>query len=262
MRRTVLIIPLFITLIIFSCKSTPTNHTENTIPDTAHSSKNALDWTGNYEGTLPCADCEGILTTVTLNNNDSFKIGYNYLGKDITTFTDQGMVIWNEDGNKITLKGNSEVSQYVVGENVLTKLDLNGNKIEGELAEKYQLKKLISNPLVTDKYWKLIELNGKKIIAEQQAKEAHVVLKTEENRITGNGGCNSFFGTYQFLPGNSIQISPLGSTKMACLNDNVEDEFLKILAIADNYTIKNDTLSLNKAKMAPLAKFELVIKQQ
>lgn len=260
MTKTTLLTPFLLTLIIFSCKSTPTNHTENTIPDTAHSSKNALDWAGNYKGTLPCADCEGILTTITLHNNDSFKIGYNYLGKDITTFTDQGMVIWNEDGNKITLKGNSEVSQYVVGENVLTKLDLNENKIEGELAEKYQLKKLISNPLVTDKYWKLIELNGKKITVKQQAKEAHVVLKTEENQITGNGGCNSFFGTYQLLPGDRIQISPLGSTKMACLNDNVEDEFLKILAIADNYTIKNDTLSLNKARMAPLAKFELVIK--
>jgi len=119
---------------------------------------------------------------------------------------------------------------------------------------------ITSNNIITDKYWKLIELNGKKITAEQQAKEAHVVLKTEENRITGNGGCNSFFGTYQLLPGDRIQISPLGSTKMACLNDNVEDEFLKILAIADNYTIKNDTLSLNKARMAPLAKFELVIK--
>ncbi len=117
-----------------------------------------------------------------------------------------------------------------------------------------------NNKIITDKYWKLIELNGKRITAEQQAKEAYFVLKTEENRITGNGGCNSFFGTYQLLPGNSIQISPLGSTKMACLNDNVEDEFLKILAITDNYTIKNDTLSLNKARMALLAKFELVIK--
>lgn len=245
---------------MIGCKSTPTNHTENTISDTAHSSKNALDWAGNYEGILPCADCEGILTKIVLNNSDSFNIKYSYLGKDATAFNDQGTVVWNENGNKITLKGNSETSQYIVGENLLIKLDLNGNKIEGELAKKYQLKKLISNPLITDKYWKLIELNGKRIIAEPQAKEAHVVLKTEENRITGNGGCNSFFGTYQLLPGDRIQISPLGSTKMACLNDNVEDEFLKILAIADNYTIKNDTLSLNKAKMASLAKFELVIK--
>ncbi|HRN40727.1 MAG TPA: META domain-containing protein [Vicingus sp.] len=118
-----------------------------------------------------------------------------------------------------------------------------------------------SNNIITDKYWKLIELNGKKIIAEQQAKEAHVVLKIEENRIVGNGGCNSFFGMYQLKQGDSIQLSPLGSTKMACLNNNVEDEFLKVLAIADNYTLKNDTLSLNKAKMAPLARFELVIKQ-
>ncbi|MBE7441115.1 MAG: META domain-containing protein [Flavobacteriales bacterium] len=118
-----------------------------------------------------------------------------------------------------------------------------------------------SNNSITDKYWKLIELNGRKINTEQQLKEAHFKLISDDNRIIGNGGCNSFFGTYQLLPGDRIQISPLGSTKMACLNDNIEDEFLKVLAIADNYTLKNDTLSLNKAKMAPLARFELVIKQ-
>lgn len=29
-------------------------------PDPAHNSQNALDWDGEYEGVLPCADCEGI----------------------------------------------------------------------------------------------------------------------------------------------------------------------------------------------------------
>lgn len=261
MTKITFLTPFLLTLIIFSCKSTPTNHTENTIPDTAHNSKNALDWAGNYKGTLPCTDCEGIQTNIKLNYNDSFIIEYNYLGKEQPHFSYAGKIEWSSDGNKITLREKSNVVQYIVGENVLIQLDLNGNKIEGKLAENYQLRKLFNNPLVTDKYWKLIELNGKKITAEQQAKEANFILKSDENRIVGNGGCNSFFGTYQLLPGDRIQISPLGSTKMACLDDNVEDEFLKVLTIADNYTLQNDTLSLNKAKMAPLARFELVIKQ-
>lgn len=257
MRKNTSIVILFITLITIGCKSSTTN----TVTDTAHNSKNALDWAGNYEGTLPCADCEGIQTNIKLNYKDSFIVEYNYLGKEEPHFSYAGKIEWSADGNKISLREKNNVVQYIVGENVLIQLDLNGNKIEGELAENYQLRKLFNNPLVTDKYWKLIELNGRKINTEQQLKEAHFKLISDDNRIVGNDGCNSFFGTYQLLPGDRIQISTLGSTKMACLNDNVEDEFLKVLAIADNYALKNDTLSLNKAKMTPLARFELAIKQ-
>jgi len=256
MRKNTSIVILFITLITIGCKTSTTN----TIADTAHNSKNALDWAGNYEGTLPCADCEGIQTNIKLNYNDSFIIEYNYLGKEEPYFSYAGKIEWSSDGNKISLREKSNVVQYIVGENVLIQLDLKGNKIEGELAENYQLKKLFNNPLVTDKYWKLIELNGRKINTELQLKEAHFKLISNDNRVVGNGGCNSFFGTYQLLPGNRIKISTLGDTKMACLNDNVEDEFLFTLQSVEDYSINGDILSFSIAKMATLTKFELVIK--
>ena len=34
--------------------------------DAAHNSRNALDWAGTYEGVLPCADCPGIQTRLSL----------------------------------------------------------------------------------------------------------------------------------------------------------------------------------------------------
>jgi hypothetical protein len=37
-----------------------------------------------------------------------------------------------------------------------------------------------------------------------------------------------------------------------------EEGLAKVLGMADNYTIVNDVLSLNKARMAPLARFKLV----
>ncbi len=111
--------------------------------------------------------------------------------------------------------------------------------------------------IITEKQWKLIELTGKPVDASQKS-EAHFILKTENNRVTGNGGCNSFSGTYELLEGNRIRFSKMISTMMACGNMDIEYGLLKVLETADNYTIKGDTLSLNKARMAPLAKFEAV----
>jgi hypothetical protein len=37
-----------------------------------------------------------------------------------------------------------------------------------------------------------------------------------------------------------------------------ETEFLKVFEMADNYSLSGTTLSLNKARMAPLARFEAV----
>lgn len=113
---------------------------------------------------------------------------------------------------------------------------------------------------MVEKYWKLIEINGQKVTAENFAsKEPHLILKSEENRVTGNGGCNSFFGTYSLQTDvNRISFSKIGATRMACLQPTVESDFFNILETVDNYTVKNDTLQLNKARMAPMAKFVAV----
>jgi heat shock protein HslJ len=106
---------------------------------------------------------------------------------------------------------------------------------------------------ITEKQWKLIELRGKPVA--RQKSEARFILETEKSRITGNGGCNSFSGGYELLEGNRIRFSKVVSTMMECENMYIEFGFLKVLETADNYTIKGDTLSLNKARMAPLARF-------
>ena len=46
------------------------------------------------------------------------------------------------------------------------------------------------------------------------------------------------------------------STLMAC-PDNTEDEYVKVLNTVDNLSTDGKRLTLNKARMAPLAVFEL-----
>ena len=114
---------------------------------------------------------------------------------------------------------------------------------------------------ITEKYWKLIEINGKQVEATT-SREAFITLKNENQRVNGNGGCNTLNGTYEITPGNRIKFSQMATTMMACLNMEIEEGLKKALEMADNYSLSEDGkfLSLNRARMAPLARFELVLK--
>ncbi len=222
--------------------------------------RNALDWKGVYTGTLPCADCQGIQTALRLVDDSSYTIQIKYLDKSDQVYESRGTFSWNSQGNKITLKHVEPFKSplmYQVGENRLFQLDLNGNRISGELADNYILAKVPDG--LTEKYWKLTEIRGKQVTFDEAfKKEPHLILKTEGNRLIGNGGCNSFTGSYELKPGNRIAFSKIAATQMACLNMEIESQLLKILETADNYSLNGDTLALNKARMAPLARFEAV----
>lgn len=113
---------------------------------------------------------------------------------------------------------------------------------------------------ITNKYWKLITLEGKKVtMAENQERETHFILRPEEHIITGFAGCNTFNGTYTLKDGWRIHFSKMASTLKLCPDVDVnEAEFLQVFELADNYTVHEDTLSLNVGKRAPLAVFKAV----
>lgn len=122
-----------------------------------------------------------------------------------------------------------------------------------------------ANKPLTETYWKLTELMGKPITATQN--EPHLILKAkminpaissnEKNgRVIGSGGCNRISGNYTLDKLDRIHFSQMVSTMMACASGmTVEREFLTVLGKVDSYMIHGDQLQLNKARMAPLAKF-------
>ncbi|WP_075348742.1 copper resistance protein NlpE [Algoriphagus marinus] len=109
-------------------------------PD-SHNSMNSLDWNGTYKGILPCADCEGIETILTLNPDQTYILVTNYLGRnDALEEEKKGSFSWNEAGSIITLTNiTSGPNQYKVGENRIWHLDINGEIITGDLADHYVL---------------------------------------------------------------------------------------------------------------------------
>jgi len=113
-------------------------------------------------------------------------------------------------------------------------------------------------PGLTKTHWKLIELGGKPITnPTPTGKEMHIIF-FKEGVVQGHGGCNSFRGKFEIKDGGRITITELAATLMACPDSENESSFFKAVESADNYIINGNFLQLNKAKMAPLARFEAV----
>ena len=226
-------------------------------------SQTSVDWAGNYTGTLPCADCEGILTTLTLDQNLNYKRATTYLGKTMTPHIETGKFTWDKGGSTIFLQNadKSSPNRYLVGENHLKQLDMEGNVISGKMADLYQLHKDLSGYTdheLVGKKWKLVEMNGRPVANTAGELDYFIQMDNEENRIFGYAGCNNFFGTYELKEGLRVKFSQIGSTMMACPDMNTEKELFQILETVDNYRVNKNTLELNKARMMPMARFELV----
>ncbi|MDC8101346.1 copper resistance protein NlpE [Chryseobacterium rhizosphaerae] len=103
-------------------------------------SENSLDWNGTYEAVVPCADCPGIKTSLTLNNDKTFSIGEEYLDRNSKN-QDKGSFEWDTTGSIITLKGKTANYKYKVGENILIQLDMDGKEIDGPNKDLYIFKK-------------------------------------------------------------------------------------------------------------------------
>ncbi|EGU34357.1 copper resistance protein NlpE [Vibrio scophthalmi] len=96
--------------------------------------KEALDWQGVYKGDLPCDECANIKVTLTLMPDGKYTLIQIYDDADNTETTSQGEITWDDTGSIITLVNAPEPNQYVVGENMLTKLKFDGEKVDGEMA--------------------------------------------------------------------------------------------------------------------------------
>lgn len=229
------------------------------VADAAHNSRNALDWPGTYSGTLPCADCDGIETTITLRGDGTFEREQRYLGKPGAPLTDSGQFAWNDAGSTVTLAPGSATAQmYQVGENQLFHLDRAGNRISGDLAPMYILRQSIRDARIEDRRWLLIEVMGQAYAPSEEGRAAFLLLDSEQRRASGNSSCNNFFGGYVIHAGQRIRFAGnMGATMMACPDMSTEQAVMEALRTVDNYSVSVDELSLNKARMAPLLRFRL-----
>ncbi len=235
----------------------------------SHNSRNSLDWAGTYEGTFFSATRgEEMITMITLRPDMTYSIETRRIAEDYNTVKFDGNFTWNRQGSQITLREPAENQDVTlqVEENQLRRIAVNGKRVRRNVQKnavytKIEMNNNTDNNTITEKYWKLIEINGKPVkMDENSQKEPHMILRNQDHRFNGSGGCNTFNGSYEMKEGNRITFSRVASTMMACINMETETEMFRMFEMVDNYTVSEDGkyLSLNRARMAPLARFEVV----
>ena len=109
--------------------------------DDGHYAENSLDYWGVYKGVLPAADCPGIETTLTINEDNTFSLLSVYIDRD-TSFDEKGTYTLEKGYMTLTFDGDEEVQYYFIGEDTATRLTSDKEFVESELAEHYVLNKV------------------------------------------------------------------------------------------------------------------------
>ena len=139
MKKLSILLVALVSIALISCNNAKQKKAET--PD-MHTSEMALDFHGVYEGTLPCADCEGIKTKLTINDDNTFVLNSEYLGEENATFEDKGTYFIENGEILVTQEEDGEQKYYKLQEGSLAQLDANKKPVEGEMAPFYVLTKV------------------------------------------------------------------------------------------------------------------------
>ena len=97
-----------------------------------------------------------------------------------------------------------------------------------------------------------MDLNGQWVLASVNGNNINkmIVLPTlkfdlKSMTISGNGGCNLYSAQIEELGTNSIKISKNAGTLMECANENMENEYHKVLSTVTKYEVKDEKLTFH-----------------
>ena len=105
--------------------------------------------------------------------------------------------------------------------------------------------------------WVLSSVGGRQDIRFGESQTAVTLQFAEAGTFTGQTGCNIVNGAYTLEDGLRINFTKPLTTLRACEDAPHEQTLLEAINTADNVSFGSgdETLSLNKARMAPLATF-------
>lgn len=89
--------------------------------------------------------------------------------------------------------------------------------------------------------WTISAVEGYTINKAEIENEAFMNFNTNENKVNGCAGCNTFFGELKVnAKKHTIEFGHAGSTRMLCANMKVEDKVMKALNKVAKYELKKD----------------------
>lgn len=255
-KNLLLLIIVLFTITACTNKRNIVSENNTTIKTECITEKNTPSWATTYMGNLPCASCERIETWLTLNEDLSFRMIKIYHKNNQTkSDTLSGSFSWEQNNVRLnSTNSNAKSMLFSIEENAVRQLTIEGKKINGELASHYVLHKT-GNAQIENKRWQIIEIFGEEV---KGSPETHyLIFHSKDNRLEAKGNCNIMLRNYSITNQFRITINQGITTMMAC-PDNFESELIKVLDMADNISFTNETLSLNKARMAPLMRLKLI----
>lgn len=114
-------------------------------------------------------------------------------------------------------------------------------------------------PLDISGSWVLTTFDGQPALDVFKTKLPVLHIDQYDKTVSGNSGCNSISGTFTFENG-VFTASRLASTLMACLEQNLEDEYVKMLEQGSIVKINNGVMSFIQDGKT-IAKFQKGIDQ-
>jgi heat shock protein HslJ len=109
---------------------------------------NGKDVHGMYSGMLPCADCEQIELVLSLGDDMTWQTSLKYIGKSDNTNRENGKYHIREDGVIVLDRTDEGMKYFVKVPRGIRMLDVNGQRIYGELADLYILKLLTGSQMI------------------------------------------------------------------------------------------------------------------
>jgi heat shock protein HslJ len=105
-------------------------------------------------------------------------------------------------------------------------------------------------------YWKLTRLGGAPVLVAEHQREPHLILRPQDGRFGGSGGCNTMTGSYR-VDGNRLEFSEGATTMMAC-PEGMETEAALLAALEQvrTWRVIGEHLELFDAAGKQLARLE------
>ena len=189
-----------------------------------HTSRNSLDWSGTYEGVLPCEDCAGVHTQLTLGQDSTFEIVTRRLVRDAAPAAGSGQFEWQADGNTIVLDAMDGERRFAVGEGrlMLREAGPSEHSPDAALVKLFPGERSAEQSLtdmLQDHRWSLLnatDATNRRIDALFPDPERAFQFSFAESRLHAEGGCNGVRGGFRVDAAGKLEVTGMMSTRMAC----------------------------------------------
>jgi uncharacterized lipoprotein NlpE involved in copper resistance len=110
--------------------------------DHSNHTDKSQEYRGVYYGFLPCDDCLGVKTTLSLKSNTNYLLVTQYTKESAREYFEKGKYNWDDNNKTLVLTSNKDGSKrkYTIkDDNALVQLSSDGLPIKGAAEEKYTL---------------------------------------------------------------------------------------------------------------------------